>query len=554
MLRTNYKSVLLFPLILIILSSCLGGGGEDLAYTNPEWRESVVYDITFPLSQPVTLRVGLDGSTGDPGVSAVQWLEERTGITLEFVSLTSSPGDVLLGEMMREGDLPDIVPEGRLGMVHSATQELLVDYLEFPALTPYFNGVLERFDDFRSSMLAKTTPDGKLFTLGSYDPGRLVYDGVLAYRADLFEKHGLSYGTIDDLVESFFRLKTLYPDSYPLGGTFDSLLSHFPSWFGSGLDPKHLVYYDVEARKWVMGPFEDEFRRAIKALSELALAGVIPMDIYMLKASDVRRYLSTGLIFAAPYSGFTGPGFASTEDGYGVLGSDGEWDGEGMWIAPMELPKTSAGKRARYSTSLHSASGKGWQVYNQSDHVGEAIALLDFLFSDEAAENIALGPEGSAWIFDAESISIKPEYLKEYRSGWIQGFQDSLSASGIAFGSPLVGLGIDYLGLFGLPEIDRLIFYLSHDMQRNRPGIDIQYQPGVRIPEVDEFVSERASLTVSLRAFVENEIALILSGQKPFSDFDKFLDKLDNAGAQKLLDLYNTWCVQVDTRLLPGAE
>ncbi len=52
---------LIFKMAVITLSSLLSllgcGGAESLAYTNPEWRDSVARSVTFPLGERIELRV-----------------------------------------------------------------------------------------------------------------------------------------------------------------------------------------------------------------------------------------------------------------------------------------------------------------------------------------------------------------------------------------------------------------------------------------------------------------------------------------------------------------
>lgn len=539
-------------LCAIALALCLACGSqkENLSLANPEWRASVSKEVVFPLAERITLRVGLSQGMKALDTDSSKWLEEQTNIRLEYVQIPSSPGDVVLGEMIREGRLPDILPEGRVGIADEGTRALFVDFLEFPTLTPYFNDLLKSNIDFRNSILAKTTVENKLFALSTYDPDRVIFDGILAYRRDIFEKFNLSTDTWDDIAESLKVLKDEYPEKYPFGGTFDALIYHLPGWFGSGLDPEHLVYYDTEAGTWKFGPAEPEFKTAIEFLVDLVQSRLVSLDLFTAKDEDIARLFLKELIFFAPYGHLSGPSFRYPGENYGALGEDGEWNGEGKWIEAMALPSAPDGTKRPLATGYKNVSGKGWSIYNQAAHVGEAIALIDLLFSPVTAATIALGPAGNAWTEDGGVVLVKEKYHAAYRDGGTQTLDSAISDDGIKTGSTVFGLKFGYREVLGVPELPRYKYFLNHDLGMNKLGVDILLQPGYRVPIHYDFQEDRATAMVSVQTTVESELANFISGKKPLSEYDDFLAQVDKYGARDLVDLYNKWCVVVDPAVL----
>ena len=252
----------------------------------------------------------------------------------------------------------------------------------------------------------------------------------------------------------------------------------------------------------------------------------------------------------APYSQPTGPSFRFKSDDYGELGEDGEWNGEGRWIDALELPPAPDGSDRPYLTGFKSVAGNGWSIYNQSDHVAEAIALLDLLFSPDTALAIALGPEGRAWSRNGETIGLEEKYLTAYMSGGTRPLDSAMAEDGITTGSTLSGLKFSYNNNLGTPDNPRLRYFLRHDVAMNIPGIDVPLQPGFRIPIHDDFQGDRAMAYVSLQTTIESELANFIAGRKPLSEYDEFVAKLEKYGAQKLVDLYNEWCTVVDPGIL----
>ena len=352
------------------------------------------------------------------------------------------------------------------------------------------------------------------------------------------------------MLASLRYLKKEYPESYPLGGSFSDLLTHLPTWFGSGYDPDNLVYYDMEEKKWKMGIFEEEFRESIRVLAELAGEEIILPDAFSAGSIDISRFFAQDVIFLAPYTAMTGPAFVfAGEEGYGSLNEDGEWDGSGRWIDAMPIPKRK-GESVPYSSKMHNIVGSGWQIYNQSPHVGEAIALLDFLFSPEAAIVNDIGIEGMVWEASGDTIKLTERFEEAYQAGWVNGLKEAFSEAGVKIGSPLVGLQFDFLGIFGPPDIARLRYYLDNDMQRSRPGLDLILQPGIRISTHSDFRGDRAPLYVSLETTIESGVANIVGGRSSMDDFDAIVEKVRKYGGEELVDLYNTWCIPVDPAIL----
>ena len=516
---------------------------EDLAFTRPDWREAVNRDVSFPLDEPLTLRVGLAQGMDAPapGNASLQWLRERTGITLEFVSIPSSPGDVEFGQMIRAGRLPDIIAEARVDLDEPTTHRLFVNMLEFGDLVPDYTRLLRESPAARAGALSRLTANGELLSMGTYDSAARPFVGVLAHRQDLFTEHGLSASTWQELRESMERLKELRPDSYPLGGEFATMLRLMPSWFGSGYDPDHLVYFDTGSGEWRFGPFEEGFRDFVVFLADAFSAGLLNPDSIIADSTQVARAFATDGVFLAPYTRPTGPNFAPTGDGYGGVTEEGRWDGTGRWIAPLELPAAPGGGQRWAGPRRVSPVGPGWLVHSQGDHVGEAIALLDFLFTDEAAAVLALGPVDTHWSYEDGSMVLSQAARAAYDRNGIAGLARHVAESDTAAGIPVRGRELDYYGAFGYPESPRIRYHLQHDIALNEPGRWVMEEPGVRIPSDDEeFTSARIGVVVSLRSHIESQVANFVVGRRDLSEYDEFVEEARRMGADRLLDLYNS--------------
>ncbi len=515
---------------------------EDLAFTRPDWREAVNRDVSFPLEEPLTLSVGMAQGMSAPAAdnASLEWLRERTGITLEFVAIPQSPGDIEFGQMIRGGRLPDIVAEARVDLDESTMHRLFVDFLEFGDLVPTYSHLLRESPAARAGALSRLTANGELLSMGTYDAGARPFAGVLAHRQDLFEEHGLSAGTWQELRESMERLKELRPDSFPLGGEFATMLRFMPSWFGSGFDPRHIVYFDVDEGEWRFGPFEEGFKDFVTFLADAFSAGLVDPDFIVADSTQVARNFAGDYVFLAPYTRPTGPNFATTAEGYGGVTDDGLWDGTGWWIAPLELPAAPAGRQRWTAPGRFSPVGPGWLVHNQGDHVGEAIALLDFLFTDEAAAVLALGPPETHWAYEGERVVLSEATRAAYDREGVTGLARYIAESGLAVGLPVRGRELDYYEAFGYPASPRIRYHLDHDIALNEACTFVMEEPGVRIPTDDQdFSSARIDVVVTLRSHIESQVANFVFGRRDLAEWDDFVEEARRMGADRLLGLYN---------------
>jgi putative aldouronate transport system substrate-binding protein len=542
--------VLLLGLFHALLCGC-GQAGRDSSYANPNWRASMKSEVSFPLAGELTVTVGLSARMPRPdaGNLSVEWLRRKTNLRLEFVDLPAGPGDVDLGQMLRDGKLPDIVPEERFELGEEWASRLFVNVTEFPALAPRLFASLRSDPELLAGTLARTTEKGELFSPGSYRRDSRPYAGVLAYRRDLFEKLGLGASSWGEIAGSLAALKRAYPDSAPFSAYFDTLLALMPSWFGSGYDSRNVVYYDVERRDWFLGPYEEPFRELVTFLADLYGRGILDPDMFVGREDMTSRHVSSGSSFMAPWRGSTGPFFPFYGEGYGKLDENGAWDGKGAWMESLPLPALE-GRRARATAALSSRVGPGWLVYNQSPRASEAVALLDLMYDPEVSLAMSLGPEGTAWERSGGRVRLKGSLSEAYLAGSRAGVMKALREQGLQVGLDLGGCEWSFLDALGLPASSRYRYYAERDLASNRLGIELPMQPGIRVPRERSFQEARANPVVALQTVIESGVASFIVGRKPLADWDAFRAEVRKAGGDKLLELYRSRAVLVDPAVL----
>lgn len=458
--------------------------------------------VSFPLAEPVTLTAGVPESLL-PSSARPAWeaLRRLTNVTVRPVVIegaTAAARRGRLAELAAAGELPDLLAEGVAPLDSIRQREWLVNLLERPEITPHLHRRLAEHERFRQSTYGRLLAPGELYALGVFDADASPYLGAIAYRQDLFEARGLQAGTWDELLESLRALHADFPKSAPFAATYRALLFRAPSWFRSGLDERLAAYHHPERREWRFGPFEREFEDYLRyfhrlAAERLLAAGALDART-ALSGPDLLRLLGAERAFVVPWAGRTGPELAGSR-GSGALTEDGDWDGAGVWIGPMRLPRTR-GRRGWIAPSAWNGIAPGWAVTTASAHAETAVAFLDLLLADPVAQAAAL-PAGGG---DAGRLDF---------ALWVTGRETAADTPAVRYF-----------------ERHDAATYLDDDavILEPRPAIDTRSRA---------FVDALAGPLVE-HAVVES--AKFIAGVRPLTQIEAFRQELRDRGAERLLD------------------
>lgn len=144
--------------LILLLSACGGGGvstdsassGDDSKWVTPAGQ----YPVT---TQPVTLSLLIEDDPGIPDWTTnkfTQWLEEKTGVSLEITGVPRDGKTERVNTLIASGDLPDIMisPGLSLDTIKSYGQEGL-----FANLTPLIDKYGSTIKDlFQQKPVVKT--------------------------------------------------------------------------------------------------------------------------------------------------------------------------------------------------------------------------------------------------------------------------------------------------------------------------------------------------------------------------------------------------------------
>lgn len=445
-----------------------------------------------------------------------KYFREATGANLAVKAIPNTDLKTKISLMMASPEeLPDLIYiDGKLLADTYAKSGALVavdDYLSImPNYTKFWNALPEEEREERLSQ--RRAADGKTYYPQVY--GTDERQGIRAwmYRKDIFEKHGLQVPeTMDELYQVCKELKNLYPDSYPLcmREGLRNLSVMGPQW-----RPYFCwdIFYDFENDTWCYGAAEPEMLEIVEYMKQMVAEGLTPPEFLTINVKTWEELMSTD-------RGFILPDFAVRVDNFNTPNRTQNPD---YTLAAMVPPKAGTAN-ATHFVNKYNVDPKGYMICNTGDQnrIENAVRLIDWMYSDEAAELLSWGKEGETYEVgeDGEKHYIRPS------EGDIEG-QYGIFTYGVY-------LRVD-------PKAARDIA-----SQEQQAAIDIalnntieRYNPALWLGLTDEEEQERDSYNDSIKTYTEEMLSKFILGQEPISKWDGFVAELKNLGIDALLDIY----------------
>lgn len=415
-MKKTITILLAVVMIVGLLAGCGGGGTNptDPPKTGNPYDE-VLTELKLPLvpeGEEVTLTIGVPDNIAIPDYETNKytlWLEEQTGINLEFVRFTDGAGsaDYLQKlSLMKVGGqkLPDII-----WGINSNDDTTIKDLGEegvFADLTyliesyaPTYKAKLAEADASLQELVAKSgvAPDGGFY--GMPKTGTKGYDSAYSFmwiNEKWLKKVGKEIPTtLDELYDVLEAFKTQDPngngiqDEIPMAGLHHNLTTYIASAF---LYHNPYRWLNAEDGEIYASVTSDEYRQALIVLNDMYNKGYITSE-----SAYVESY--------ADWKAFIQPS-AHAEDLVNVVG---------IFTSNPVLSTNKGDLRfLEYvaMTELDAETDKGgWYVYNQpgvqwttfitTDCPDEkkplAMQLIDFMYSDEAVARSRHGEYGVDW-------------------------------------------------------------------------------------------------------------------------------------------------------------
>ena len=343
----------------------------------------------IPLAENTTITYFIDMPRQEERHELHKILEERTNINLEIVPSDPDKVPVLLAS----GDFPDIMyvsvgsTGGPLAFNQFGEQGVLVDFMEYmdQERMPNYKDLMERLPGLKDFIISDRN---QLFGLGSVTLWKGKIDPNYAYAfyySDLWKENNIPVPqTFNDIFEGGKKIKARHPDKYVFGGVWGNPQDWVFNSYHVPWSPRrnHGITFDLDTNEFKFMPVTDNFRDALRWLNKAYDAGLVDPEFV---TNDFTQYTKKA---------------ENDEITMDVFYFDWTWlqwpDG---YIGPP--PMTDTGLKAR--VTAFSPFGSWAHVVNaNSDHVDEAIALLDWGLSEEAQLLFNWGVEGVTFEYGAD--------------------------------------------------------------------------------------------------------------------------------------------------------
>ncbi|WP_159887209.1 extracellular solute-binding protein [Paenibacillus puerhi] len=433
-------------------------------------------------------------------------IEEKTGVRLN-VQLPSGKLADTLSLVVASGNMPDLIymANRKNDSNKYGQQGALVNILDHVKDMPNLKKWIEKYPD---EAKAATASDGKMYMFpnqGFGETNRMIW----LHREDIFKKHNLTAPTTyDELYTVLKKLKEQYPDSYPFAFRFgqipDEMMAHLTTNFQTGED----VYYDFDKKEWRYGATEDNYKQMVTMMNKFVKEGLMQPDFLTVQTKQWQDAISTGKSFVTI-------DYISRVDFFNNAMRKEQPEYNMQFMAPPAgLP---GGKQL--NPYMHFLEG-GLTVASTSKNVKDIMSYMDFFYSEEGRTLASWGKEGETYTKEGDKKKFKPEFtdLTEMRK-----------KTGLATSGTYTWFDYDaHLSLF-TPDLQK-----AYTEARKYDPVAMQPRPAFTEKEM-----EVLSVTgQAVKKFREESFAKFVTGSRPLSDWDKYVQEMNNLGVQKLVDTY----------------
>ncbi len=492
--------------VFFAMSGCSSSGSTQVADAPPIFEEAVTVSVMLPRGDKIF----------NPDWVVWDYIQSSTGAKLDLRPATANYEAALAIAFSSPETKPDLVVfnSKSLSDKYAANGHLLAleDVSDnMPNWAIFWSNISK--DERDTLFRIRRWADGKTYWPSRYGFSDFSNIKTWMYRRDIFDQHGLEIPTTyDELYSVAKRLKELYPDSYPI--SCENFFSHIaqaagPQWKRNF---ECWEYYDFSEGKWCYGATEDTMLDIIKVFNRFYEDELIPPNFTASTEHEFFDLVTSGRTFIFPH----------LQSNMGNFISEASIINRAFDLAVMTPPVADelTGKPLMINSRSDS---NGLAIVNTGDsaRISNAVKLFDWFYSAQAYELLSWGKVGET---HAISSGIKHFILsrgEDIRSKY--GFQTYAAAQAV------------------YPEAvmsEQFKYNSAEDVKILLSSIESDYNPKNWIAfTADEqaVISETGS---AIRSYAREAIGKFLTGEKPLSEWDSFVETLHDMDLDKLLSVF----------------
>lgn len=351
----------------------------------------------YPIvKEPITLNVMLgirdvDSLVDINSMPAIQALEEKTGIHVEWEVIKGSDWKTKLNLAFASGDYPDVILNTSTDVdreEYGVTQQLLLplDDLTEKYMPNYTERTKAENSDPTLGLLAS---DGKRYSVGYLMAQNINTQQHYFINQTWLDNLGLSTpAALDELTETLRAFKTSDPnkngeqDEIPLEmglNTGSYGVRYMLPMFGIPCDADKWIYID-DTKQVKMTATQDGFRKCMEWLHQLYSEGLVDVEMISQDINTIETKIKEGNV-----------GFFTAWR----LSSMG-WDETAEKDSVLYMPTGPDGTKASLNRQLELAN-RGAYVTVGNQYVPETMRWLDSMLELETMFSLYYGEEGEGW-------------------------------------------------------------------------------------------------------------------------------------------------------------
>ncbi len=496
-----------------MLVGCSSGSSSAAAPgSSSSASASVSNSESGPLfSEPVTLSMLTPSHASWPFQEdwyVVDLIKEYTNVDLKVTAVDTSGFSEKLNLTMASGELPDLMYlTDNTTVQQYAPQGAFINILDHLDKMPNFKAWYEENQQYAANYLSA---DGGLYQFPQQGVEETERRGWL-YRADIFEELGLEMPTNkDEFYDVLVKLKEAYPDSYPLAfrsfaGTMAQMNMIAPSWGTYYLDITDNRYfgYDYDAQEWTFGPTSPEFKEMLEFYNKLYKEGLLLPNFLTIDTKGWQDVMANS-------DSFITIDYLSRIDFFNKAMRESNPEFTMAYMVPPAFNE-DVGNQFAYSAKVL----LGFVVSSQTKHLDEALAYIDWMYSDEGRELLTWGRPGDLYTEDAAGNRTWKEFstaaeMKQATGFEVFGFYQRYDFNGeLSTFSPECRSATEEARKYDLPQQPVLAFN-------------------------DEEQSIVNTVGTNVKTFVDEQVSKFLLGERSFNEWDSYVAEVEALGLADL--------------------
>lgn len=483
------------------------------------------------VTEPITLKVAIpvDSRIEDIKTNKLtQYIEEQTGIQLEFIELAA--GDeaaTQVNSIMNGGDLPDVF------IGYEFPYDVLCSYADAGLLAPLDDYIEEYGQNLQDVILADSDLENAL-AYATYDDhvwampsgGGLVTNVYATYQpyvqTDFLEELNMELPvTLDELKAFLEAVHEAHPDVIPM-------TAYAENNYIFGNISQAFQYTDIETYLKVEdGTVQfiannDEFKKALQYTKEMVDAGLIDPAAFTQDSNVLATQLSQDGNNVAVIA--CGNMFSNV------------YDTAGEEYQHLKLVGVLEGPDGYKSAQINRSAAKvrtSMVVTSACKYPEAAFRLLDFFLSDDFAICARVGFEGEQWEKAADGVLGRDGEQAWFSllttQEWVQPSTNVIWNNESFIHSNIMNHCEAALGVTMYPTSEEIVTQKVKEADT-----------GEALPQLlmnSEDMQEYNELQMLIVDNVNSNIAQFVLGNRSLDEFDNFCTELDNMGTARYIEL-----------------